>query len=160
MKITKKSGHLCSDVPGESRTLKASVANFPPHSGRNRGLGQTMDTESSPSRNTGPMLSSARCGAKTRAGKPCQSPAVNGKKRCRMHGGAPGSGAPIGNQNARKHGRYTARSKDVRHFFAALRAWERSVVQARPVSRKSTPRNSSTGRFVRADEAEDRESET
>jgi uncharacterized protein YjcR len=58
-------------------------------------------------RNTGPMLSSLRCGAKTRSGKPCQSPAVQGKKRCRMHGGAPGSGAPGGNQNALKHGLYT-----------------------------------------------------
>jgi hypothetical protein len=44
-------------------------------------------------RNTGPMLSSLRCGAKTRSGKPCRSPAVAGKRRCRMHGGAPGSGA-------------------------------------------------------------------
>ena len=58
-------------------------------------------------RNTGPMLSSPRCGAKTRTGKPCRSPAVDGKKRCRMHGGAPGSGAPKGNQNAVKHGLYT-----------------------------------------------------
>jgi len=58
-------------------------------------------------RNTRPMLTSPRCGAKTRSGKPCQSPAVSGKKRCRMHGGAPGSGAPQGNQNALKHGLYT-----------------------------------------------------
>jgi uncharacterized protein YjcR len=35
------------------------------------------------------------------------SPAVSGKARCRMHGGAAGSGAPRGNQNALKHGRYT-----------------------------------------------------
>ncbi len=35
------------------------------------------------------------------------SPAVHGKKRCRMHGGAPGSGAPEGNKNALKHGLYT-----------------------------------------------------
>jgi hypothetical protein len=41
-------------------------------------------------RNTGPMLASPRCGAKTRSGKPCMSPAVRGKKRCRMHGGARG----------------------------------------------------------------------
>jgi glucans biosynthesis protein len=40
-------------------------------------------------RNTGPMLSSQRCGAKTRSGKPCLSPAVTGKSR--MHGGAPHS---------------------------------------------------------------------
>ncbi len=35
------------------------------------------------------------------------APAVSGKKRCRMHGGAQGSGAPLGNRNALKHGRYT-----------------------------------------------------
>ncbi len=58
-------------------------------------------------RNTGPMLESPRCGAKTRSGRPCNSPAVRGKKRCRMHGGAKGSGAPLGNQNALKHGLYT-----------------------------------------------------
>lgn len=58
-------------------------------------------------RNTSPMLSSRRCGAKTRSGGPCRSPAVSRKKRCRMHGGAPGSGAPLGNNNALKHGLYT-----------------------------------------------------
>ena len=58
-------------------------------------------------RNTGPMLTSQRCGAKTRAGTPCKSPAVQGKKRCRMHGCAPGSGAPRDNKNAVKHGLYT-----------------------------------------------------
>ena len=45
-------------------------------------------------RNTGPMCSSPRCGAKTCSRDPCKSPAVFGKKRCRMHGGAAGSGAP------------------------------------------------------------------
>ena len=35
------------------------------------------------------------------------SSAVGGKKGCRMHGGAPGSGAPRGNKNAQKHGFYT-----------------------------------------------------
>jgi hypothetical protein len=58
-------------------------------------------------RNTGPMLASPRCGAKIRSGGSCRSPAVHGRKRCRMHGGAPGSGAPKANQNARKHGRFT-----------------------------------------------------
>jgi hypothetical protein len=28
-----------------------------------------------------------RCGAKTRSGEPCKSPAIHGGKRCRMHGG-------------------------------------------------------------------------
>jgi len=58
-------------------------------------------------RNAGPMLASPRCGAKTRSGGACRSPAVHGRKRCRMHGGARGSGAPKANQNARKHGLFT-----------------------------------------------------
>ena len=58
-------------------------------------------------RNTGPMLASPRCGARTRDGHPCRSPAVRGKKRCRMHGGALGSGAPRKNKNALKSGFYT-----------------------------------------------------
>src|SRR5262245_781904 len=62
-------------------------------------------------RNTEPMLSSPRCGAKTRQGGTCRSPAVSGKARCRMHGGARGSGAPRGNQNARTHGLYTCEAK-------------------------------------------------
>lgn len=49
-----------------------------------------------------------RCGARTRRGTPCQSPTVSGRKRCRMHGGAPGSGAPKGDRNGNyRHGFYT-----------------------------------------------------
>ncbi len=58
-------------------------------------------------RNTEPMLSSKRCGAKTRKGTACKAPVVKGKGRCRMHGGAEGSGAPRGNKNALKSGFYT-----------------------------------------------------
>jgi hypothetical protein len=58
-------------------------------------------------RNTGPMVASPRCGTKTRSGGACRSPAVHGKTRCRMHGGAQGSGALRANQNARKHGLFT-----------------------------------------------------
>jgi hypothetical protein len=53
------------------------------------------------------MLASPRCGARTRDGHACRSPAVRGKNRCRMHGGAPGSGAPRRNKNALKSGFYT-----------------------------------------------------
>jgi glucans biosynthesis protein len=53
------------------------------------------------------MLASQRCGARTRRGGACRAPAVRGKTRCRMHGGAPGSGAPRGNQNARTYGLFT-----------------------------------------------------
>ena len=65
-------------------------------------------------RNTGPMLASLRCGARTRSGKPCASPAVRGKRRCLMHGGAAGSGAPRGNQNALRHGLYTRKAIEER----------------------------------------------
>ena len=68
------------------------------------------DVVSDHPRNTGPMLNAPRCGAKTRSGRHCQAPAARGKRRCRMHGGAAGSGAPIGNQNALKHGLYTRKA--------------------------------------------------
>ena len=71
-------------------------------------------------RNTGPMLSSQRCGAKTRSGKPCMAPAVSERKRCRMHGGSPGSGAPPGNNNALKHGWYTREAIEERRQLMAL----------------------------------------
>ena len=48
-----------------------------------------------------------KCSAKTRRGTLCQTSPVTGKKRCRMHGGAKGSGAPKGSKNALKHGYYT-----------------------------------------------------
>ncbi len=78
------------------------------------------------------MLKSPRCGAKTRSGRPCQAPAVKGKKRCRMHGGAEGSGAPIGNKNALKHGQYTKEAiadrkavrEMIREFKATLEKFE------------------------------------
>jgi hypothetical protein len=68
----------------------------------------------SPVRNWLPMLNSPRCGAKTRMGGNCRAPAVTGKKRCRMHGGAKGSGAPLGNSNAVKHGGFTKEAIDRR----------------------------------------------
>ncbi|MCP1842169.1 uncharacterized protein YjcR [Bradyrhizobium sp. USDA 4524] len=58
-------------------------------------------------KNTGPMLASPRCGAKTRCGSSCRAHAVHGKTRCRMHGGAEGSGAPRANRNAHKHGLFS-----------------------------------------------------
>ena len=57
-------------------------------------------------RNTTAMHKTARCGAKTRSGTPCRSPAVTGRTRCRMHGGGKGSGAPSGNSNRLGHGLY------------------------------------------------------
>ncbi len=79
-------------------------------------------------RNTGPMRASRRCGARTRKGRPCQAPAVSGRVRCRKHGGAKGSGAPIGNTNALKHGMYTkAALKERQALRSLIREMEESL---------------------------------
>ena len=80
-------------------------------------------------RNTGPMLASPRCGAKTRSGSACRSPAVNGRNRCRMHGGAHGSGAPKANQNARKHGLFTREAIAERRQIQALLSEARKLLE-------------------------------
>jgi hypothetical protein len=50
-----------------------------------------------------------------KAWNPCQSPAVAGKTRCRMHGGAAGSGAPKGRRNGKyRHGGFTLEAIDER----------------------------------------------
>jgi hypothetical protein len=81
-------------------------------------------------RNAGPMLASPRCGAKTRCGSGCRSPAVHGNKRCRMHGGAPGSGAPRANRNARKHGLFTGDALAERRQIQSLLGDARKLLEA------------------------------
>jgi len=80
-------------------------------------------------RTTGPMLASPRCAAKTRCGGACRSPAVSGRKRCRMHGGARGSGAPRANQNARKHGLFTRNAIAERRQIQALLGDARKLLE-------------------------------
>jgi hypothetical protein len=71
---------------------------------------------------TGRVSQPSQCGARTRSGAPCKSAPVTGRRRCRMHGGADGSGAPKGARNGNyKHGRYT---KEV----AATRSWLREAI--------------------------------
>jgi glucans biosynthesis protein len=68
-----------------------------------------------------PLREASRCGARTRQGNPCQSPVVKGKRRCRMHGGAQGSGAPKGTRNGNyRHGFYTAEAVAERRVLKAL----------------------------------------
>ena len=81
------------------------------------------------SRNANPMLASRRCGAKNRSGGACRSPAVRGKRRCRMHGGAQGSGAPRANQNARKHGLFTRDALAERRQIQALLGEARKLLE-------------------------------
>ena len=84
-----------------------------------------------------PMHLSPRCGARTRKRRPCRSPAMaNG--RCRMHGGT-SPGAPIGNTNALKHGRYTAKAIADRRELATLLRTMRVLVK------KATARPDSSG---------------
>ena len=81
-------------------------------------------------RNTCPMLASPRCGAKTGYGGSCRAPAVHGRKRCRMHGGAPGSGAPKANQNARKHGLFSGDAIAERRRIQGLLGEARKLLEA------------------------------
>ena len=74
-----------------------------------------------------PMHLGPRCGARTRSGTPCQSPAMaNG--RCRMHGGK-SPGAPRGNSNALRHGLYSAEAISERRELAALIRSMRGLVK-------------------------------
>jgi glucans biosynthesis protein len=57
------------------------------------------------------LARSPRCGARTRSGGSCNSPAVQGRQRCRMHGGT-NRGAPRGNRNAWVHGDRSAEAKE------------------------------------------------
>ena len=47
------------------------------------------------------------CTAHNRSGSDCKRVAAPGKSVCYYHGGADRTGAPVGNQNARKHGYYS-----------------------------------------------------
>jgi hypothetical protein len=76
-----------------------------------------------------PMHLSQRCGARTRKHSRCRSPAMtNG--RCRMHGGM-SPGAPRGNKNALKHGRYTAdaiaRRREISGLMRSMRSLAKSL---------------------------------
>ena len=61
------------------------------------------------------MAKAPRCGARTRSGDPCRQAAVKERLRCRMHGGAKGSGGPRGGRNGNfKHGLWTRESLEMR----------------------------------------------
>jgi hypothetical protein len=75
-----------------------------------------------------PMHLSRRCGARTRRGSGCQSPAMpNG--RCRLHGGK-SPGAPKGNKNSYIHGYYAAETIATRREIASLLLSMRTLVKA------------------------------
>jgi hypothetical protein len=83
-----------------------------------QGVGIDGNQRINPMQSKLPMHLSKRCGARTRSGSRCRSPAMpNG--RCRLHGGL-SPGAPKGNINAFKHGRYTADAIENRREIAVL----------------------------------------
>src|SRR6266436_6770510 len=61
-----------------------------------------------------------RCGARTRAGAPCQRPAIRGRTRCRLHGGL-SPGAPRGTKNGNfRNGNWTAEAIEERRWLRSL----------------------------------------
>ena len=61
-----------------------------------------------------------RCGARTRAGTPCQCPAIRNRKRCRLHGGR-SPGAPRGSRNGNyTQGDWTAEALEERRWVRNL----------------------------------------
>ena len=97
------------------------------HSRSPRGGGGTGNRRNNSMQSRLPMHLSPRCGAQTRTGRPCRSPAMM-NRRCRMHGGV-SPGAPRGNANARKHGLYTAEAHAARRTVAALIRAMRGLVE-------------------------------
>lgn len=65
------------------------------------------------------LMNAPRCLARTRKGTECQSPAVKGQKRCRMHGGT-NPGAPKGNRNAWKHGGRSADANTAARYLREI----------------------------------------
>lgn len=86
-----------------------------------------MKQAGNPMQAESPMHESPRCGARTRSGKPCQSPAVRGKKRCRMHGAF--AGAPCGSRNGNyRTGEYTKEAIEARRRVSELIRESRSFM--------------------------------
>ncbi len=74
-----------------------------------------------------------RCGARTRAGKPCQSPAM-GNGRCRMHGGAstgPRTAAGLASLRAARtrSGLYSADMLRIRRWATELQRLARQIAE-------------------------------
>jgi ribosomal protein L32 len=85
-------------------------------------------------RTTLPMAQSCpRCGARTRSGRSCRSPAMpNGK--CRMHGGCSTGPTAAGIERIRQartiHGQYSAEMTELRRMVAVLRREARRAITA------------------------------
>jgi hypothetical protein len=112
------------ETNGSASRLIGGLAMPQSEGGRRRGRARKMTHDPMhPAPEPDRLRQATRCGARTRSGRPCQSPAVTGRRRCRMHGGAPGSGGPKGSRNGNyKHGRYSADA-------VAFRSWLRQQIR-------------------------------
>jgi hypothetical protein len=89
------------------------------------------DPMQSPSSQPEALRAAPRCGARTRSGFPCRSPAVAGRRRCRMHGGSAGSGGPMGERNgAYRTGAFTKGAIAERRQLAALLVLVRATLRS------------------------------
>jgi hypothetical protein len=106
------------DLLGEPPT-KAAKNRLHPGGRRNFEINPMKNYATRP----GDLKKQQRCGARTRAGAPCQRPPILGRTRCRLHGGL-SPGAPRGSNNGNfKTGDWTAEA-------IAERKWLRSLVQS------------------------------
>ncbi len=100
-----------STLRGEGQKLEAKLVS----------LATVAVAETIEERRVSSMNAAPRCLARTRRGSSCQCPAIKGKSRCRIHGGARGSGAPKGESNGSyKHGAWTGESVDLRRQASRL----------------------------------------
>ena len=76
------------------------------------------------------------CGAKLRGGGLCAKPPIAGKRRCRSHGCATGSGAPKGNKNALKHGRATREKRAALPGKGIAKRWRECRARTRKIMRE------------------------
>ena len=87
------------------------------------GVGYQLKMTGNPMRKPLPMHLSARCGAKTRSGRPCRSPAMLQRPMPNARGKSPG--APKGEANGNyRHGLFTRESVECRR---ELNAWIRAT---------------------------------
>ncbi len=94
---------------------------------------KTADNPMRPEKEPDCLLAAPRCGACTRSGALCRAPAVRGRQRCRMHGGAEGSGAPKGERNGNyKHGHFTQEAIELRHQIRQLIAQMLASIEEEP----------------------------
>jgi hypothetical protein len=135
--------------------LERMAGSAPGHDAEREAGKKPMHRGTGPLRNGNPRGNpnlAPRCGARTRAGCPCKAPALRGRLRCRMHGGAstgPRTEAGMARLRAARtrHGFYSAASLARRRHTRALlergrvlagavavRPWLPEALQARLMS--------------------------